>query len=240
MRIFQSAVEAVKEVERDLYEMGHRGNTKSYQDKISDEGFNNREMVGYSFTLIDGSDWRDSFQALGFQDSEECIHYVENEVHARIHPPPHHVANPGHSWTYRPKVWEQFLEGPDKDQFSYTYPERIGNQVHRALQIHDSDPENRQLVIPIYNKNLDDSCRGGARRVPCTMHFQILHRDKAVYFIHNMRSCDLYTHFPIDMSISWLMGEYFQQHWGAECTRLIMQMGSLHAFEKDMKVRGIF
>jgi hypothetical protein len=243
MRIFGNAVEAVKEVERDLYEMGLRVKTQSYQDKdISlDEDYETKELLGYSFTLTDGNDWQDTFMALGMKDADRCIAYVLNESMDRLSHPVGSL-NPGKSWLSRKEVWEPFLHD---GKFSYTYPERIHStpaihQINHLERVHNLDPKSRQLVIQIYNQVLDDHNRGGKARVPCTMHYQFLHRGEFLYLIANMRSCDLYTHFAIDLSIAWFMAHYFAGQWGAQCPRLMMQFGSLHGFRKDMQPRGIF
>jgi hypothetical protein len=245
MRIFQSAVEAVKEVERDLWEMGHKVKNKSVQDQVGE--VESREIVGYSFTLLDGQDWPETFETLGLKDGRDCRRYVEAEFSERIQPlnPP----NPGLAWMERPDVWNKFLHG---GRFSYTYSERMHelrapftgdqlvlNQMKSTNFLRsDKDPSSRQLVIQIYDAHLDSMNRGGIARVPCTMYYQILYRNGICYLIHNMRSCDLYTHFPIDLSISWLLSKYVAGK--DEISRVIMQFGSLHAFEKDLKPRGIF
>ena len=243
MRIYQSAIEAVKEIERDLWEMGHKVKTRTYQDKHveDDEGFQSKELVAYSFTLTDGKDWQDIFSTLGMKDHNSCIAYVLEEFVRRIDPNfPLTELNPGVSYLNREEIWKKFLEPNGK--FSYTYPERIhGSMQREALErLHHFDTQSRQLLLTIYEQSIDSARRGGRRRVPCTMYYQALHRDKELYLIDNMRSCDLYTHFGIDLSIAWLMADYFKFAWRAECAKLVMQIGSLHAFEKDMKLRKIF
>lgn len=236
MRIFDSIRQCVKEVERDLWEMGMRVKGKSFQDKKGE--YETKEMVGYGLTLTDGKDWENCFRALGFEDEKECIEYVVNESLDRIKPPEN--LNPGKSCEYRPQVWNQFLEEDGK--FSYTYPERIhsSNQITLLEDLLTRDSGSRQGIIQIYDSGNDHISRGGYRRVPCTMHYQVLLRGEFLYLIHNMRSCDLYTHFPIDLSISWLMANYFTGRFKARCPRVIMQIGSLHAFKKNLESRKIF
>ena len=233
MRIFQNAVEAVKEVERDLWEMGHKVKTQSVQDQMGE--VSSREIVGYSFTLLNGQDWPETFETLGLKDGRDCRRYVEAEFSERIQPlnPP----NPGLAWTERPDVWDKFLH---EGGFAYTYASRLHQDggLLGTKSLMERDPQSRQLVLPIYDSSIDTHRRGGIERVPCTMYFQLLQRWETFYIIHNMRSCDLYTHFPIDMALSWLMGCYFSPEYCK--VNLIMQFGSLHAFEKDLQPRGIF
>lgn len=249
MRIFNSTVEAVREIERDLWEMGHRIHPNTMQDKNvkDDPDFDTRELVGYDFMLINGNDWQDSFHALGMKDWKACIDYVLEEFTGRVYKPAN--INPGYAWVHREEVWKPFLERDQK--FSYTYPERIHalddtavissiNQLEVIEAIHKEDSSSRQLVINIYDAGHDHHKRLGKARVPCTMHFQFLHRDPSVFIIQSMRSLDLYTHLAIDLSILWLMVSHYAKQWGAECPRAIMQVGSLHGYEKDMKLRKIF
>lgn len=250
MRIFNSAVEAVKEVERDLWEMGHTVKTKTYQDKSieGNEDYETKEIVGYSFTLLSGRDWIDCFTALGMKDAPECAAYCRVEAQERLDPEDR--LNPGPSYHHRLKVWEPFLQYDvnDKDlvapYFDYTYPERLHGpdrlQLEGVILLHRHDSQSRQLVMPIYDVKKDNHKRGGLGRVPCTMHYQLLHRGDTLYLISNMRSCDLYTHFPVDMSIAWLMVEEIAKQWTIKNPAVIFQIASLHAFKKDMVPRGIF
>ena len=244
MRIFISMVEAVKEVERDLWEMGHKVHTKTYQDKDIEgkDEYHQKELVGYSFVLAGGSDWRDSFKTLGILEDGACMRYVLAELAARVWEAKN--LNPGVAYVQRLKVWEPFIHGDGR--FAYTYAERIFdygpgvNSQEVLLDRYKTDPSSRQLVLPIYSATQDRSYV--PRRIPCTMHYQLLHRPPFFYLIHNMRSCDLYTHFAIDLSISWLMAKWYMEKLEIkECQpRVIMQIGSLHAFKKDMTPRGIF
>jgi hypothetical protein len=217
--------------------------TKTYQDKdiTGDVDYETKEILGYSFTLTNGDDWTQSFGELGMLDGGDCVDYVRTEATDRLSVPTNYPLNPGVSWIHRRGVWEKFLI-PDKNQFHYSYPERIhgSNQMHTLRYFHEKDPSSRQLIVQIYNQDKDSGLRVGGGRVPCTMHYQFLHRGDQFYTIVNMRSCDLYTHFAIDMSIAWHMGAILAEEWGATCSKLIMQFGSLHAFAKDLKPRGIF
>lgn len=245
MRIFNSAAEAVKEIERDVYEMGTRVTTRSYQDKVSESGFNTLELVGYSFTLTRLEDnWEDVFDILQYPDKLQCLDYIEEEVKNRL----------GLLYTdsaqCRPEMWDKFRESDGK--FSYTYRDRLNvplphqqSQMNQLVDLHKQDNCSRQLVLPMWNPVLDNTRRGGIRRVPCTMYFQVLDRGNEFYFIHNMRSCDLYAHFLIDMLVSYRMAVRLSawmkdKEEVIEWPKLIMTFGSLHAFERDITQKQIF
>lgn len=250
MRIFSSGVEAVKEVERDLYEMGIRTTTKSFQDKVTEEGFNTRELVGYQMMLTSLGERNVSeiFEALGYDNPVGCTDYSFAEAENRmglIHYDP---------TKFREEVWSQFRE--DNGEFAYTYRGRIhgspargqNNQFTSLVRVHGWDNSSRQLVLSIYWPSVDNERRAGKRRVPCTVYYQVLDRGNEFYLIHNMRSCDLYTHFAIDMTVSYMFAMQLMEtlqacrsdSLRAKSPKLIMTMGSLHAFEQDLKKRGIF
>lgn len=222
--------------------MGHVVTTKSMQDKVGD--FTTKELIPYNFMVTSSQGWTKLFEALGYSDIE-CINaraYVLRESQNRMHRiSPDQNLNPGTSWETRPEIWSKFLEADGK--FSYTYPERIHqpNQIGRIDELVRKDPRSRHLIINIYEPSLDDYRRGGVRRVPCTMHYQLLIRDDALYLIQVMRSLDLYTHLPIDLSVGLLMLDYFKERYKLTCqTRFVMQVASLHAYKTDLDKRGIF
>jgi thymidylate synthase len=241
MRIFKNMVEAVKEVERDLWEMGVNVKTKSVQDLVSFDGYDSKEITAYSFTVLDGSDWSRTFDALGFQDPATCAAYVDVEYRDRFEPDEGQLFNPGRSWMIRKEIWQQYLH---QGRFAYTYSERIhmnfsADQEKRIMDLHTHDPQSRQLIYSIYDHHIDDLRRGGLQRIPCTMYYQLLDRGDDLILIHNMRSCDLYKHFPIDLALAWKTCERHAILWEKK-PRVIMQIGSLHAFNSDMEKRKIF
>lgn len=265
MRLFSSATEAAGEVERDLWEMGHRNVTNSYQDKVGE--FETRELVPYQFTLVDWQgieDFKDALLKLGFSMKEayKAMAYAEEEVKTRMqfgwnwgelvgsYIENFSKLNPGHAYKVRSEVWDKFLE--ENGRFSYTYPERFlayfgteergtYNQLQHLTNTYAKDNGSRQLILSMYDPNQDNVRVHQKRRIPCTMYYQFLKRGEKLIMIHNMRSCDLYTHFPIDMAISWRMIEETIKAWGGDLKpQLVMQMGSLHAFKSDMEKKRIF
>lgn len=225
--------------------MGHIVTTKSMQDKKGE--FVTKELVPYNFMLTNGDGWTGIFELIGYTEEEalQARQYIAAEVNDRMgefsYDKDRENYNPGRSWVHRKEVWEKFLE--PSGRFSYTYPERIilDDQLTDIDKLVSVDSRSRQLVLPIYQHHLDRYNRSGIRRVPCTMHFQLLLRANATYLIQVMRSLDLYTHLPIDMSIGWLMAKKFALRYDRECpTYYVMQIASLHAYKTDLDRRGIF
>jgi len=217
--------------------MGHRKYTKSFQDKTGE--FETRELIGYSFSVTGADDWPDTFAALGFNDSNDCQAYVRSEFSDRMYTK---GGNPGTSYLRRLGTWSKFLE--PLGTFAYTYSDRFWNhfgveQLNVMATIHGRDSQSRQLILSVYDQRVDSARRLGISRVPCTMYYQFLESGDELILIDNMRSCDLYTHFPIDLSVAWLMVSEMAAQWEKK-PKLIMQMGSLHAFKPAMEKRRIF
>lgn len=237
MRIFGNYLEASKEVERDLWELGAICKTKSVQDEIKE--VETRELVGYQFcipTLGSIMELPEFFKI----SSQEFREYVEVETNDRWTG----VPNPGNSWRSREGFWERYLH---EGRFSYTYGERCWdptNQFGHCRQVLDNDPNSRQAIIQIYNQSKDWLNTGGRSRIPCSLTYQYLSRasdiKRTLHCIYTMRSCDFYKHFVYDMVIAGRLNNMMARDLGWEPGNLIMQIGSLHAFREDLDKRKIF
>lgn len=237
MRIFMSPLEAGKEIERTLFEMGIRSHAASYQDKIAstDPDFETRELVGYSFR-IEGSFTRESrlklLNSFGFEED-----YADRELRERLSD---RYFNPGRSWKSRLEIWEKFLQSDG--YFAYTYNERIREQWERARRRLETDPDSRQIVITVYDQHKDIAHWGGGARVPCTFHYHFMSRVfsgvRKLNMIHAMRSCDFYTHWPYDLVLAMGLQVEMAHQINQEVGWIMQSIDSLHAFRKDWKKRG--
>ncbi len=77
-------------------------------------------------------------------------------------------------------------------------------------------------------------------RIPCSLYYQILVRDGKVDLHYAMRSCDFLTHFPVDIALAIRMQHYITERLGRAVGTFSYFTGSLHAYRKDLAVRGIF
>lgn len=231
MRIFSNLKEARDEIERDLHEMGLKYQTMTVQDKVvgGDPGFMTLELQGYGYKIVAAEDIDDFIEARHLNAK-----WIDAEIAERTSG---ESLNPGAAWRLRPEIWGEFLH---EGQFSYTYPERMAhvNQVENCLEELRFRPNSRQCVIAIW-KPADNRQIGGAVRVPCSIFYQLMIRNRAVDLHYVQRSCDLMTHFNYDL----VLAIRFQQ-WAAR--RLNLPTGifhhyivSLHAFKKDLPP-GIF
>lgn len=237
MRIFSSIVEAVKEVERDLVEMGISVHPESMQDlKVADNpDFETKELNGYSYCISPEGDY-DLVEAVNHMDLN--AEYIGTEMNDRLS---NKAVNPGRSYLTRSGVWEKFLHN---GKFSYTYSERMFGIVDKAIEELRVRPNSRQVIIPIYHPS-DSSNWGGKKRIPCSMYYQAMIRPSStgdkLNLIYTMRSCDYYTHYGYDvlMAIELMcyMAEELEFVTPGKFTHFI---GSLHAYKKDYSKRGIF
>lgn len=235
MRIFSGLKEAYKEVERDLVEMGSSVKPETYQDQnVRDNpGFETKEIQGYTFMITSQVKLREDFEELGgkfayilkeFSD-RVCIEYL----------------NPGNSWSERAKVWTPFIH---KGKFSYTYNERIREQLPIITQELIDRPSTRQAVLTIFDRHQDIAHLGGRARVPCSMHYQFLIRKRQgealLDMIYVMRSCDIYTHLIYDIYLAMKLQEFVAHSIGLEPGNYTHFIGSLHAYRKDYETKGVF
>jgi thymidylate synthase len=72
------------------------------------------------------------------------------------------------------------------------------------------------------------------------MYYQILVRVSKVDLVYTMRSCDFLTHFPVDIFLALLLQDWFANKLNLATGIFTYFVGSLHAYQKDMKLRGIF
>jgi thymidylate synthase len=261
MRIFSDPYDAAKEVERDLWEMGITVHPQTMQDKVVKDNpdYATKEMQGYAFKI---TDWAfntdrlvDLLKYFFPNDWQNITNYCLAELQDRVCGK---AMNPGCSYLSRPDVWNEFLHD---GKFAYTYSERMHDQVGMILQELRDNPDTRRGIINIHSYispladfriedtgqefnyvdlSADANNRGGGGRIPCSMYYQMMIRNGKVDLIYTMRSCDLLTHFPIDLSLALML-----QNWFAHMLHLPMGTftyfaGSLHSYFKDMKSRGIF
>lgn len=253
MRIYMNLHEAFREVERDLWEMGIRVHPETMQDKVvaNDPDYETLELQAYGFQIVPPTGDRITycqedldvvFQNRG--ESEKCSRYIQQELADRLSPYP---LNPGSSWETRPHIWKEFIHN---GKFAYTYSERMAPQLERIIKELRDKPNTRQGIINFHSNicprdrvlpsaDLDNMGASGGR-IPCSMYYQFLLREGAVNMVYTMRSCDFLTHFPIDVSLACLIQGVVASRLGMNVGPFTYFTGSLHAYMKDMKKRGIF
>lgn len=240
MRYFSGIGEALKEVERDLVEMGIDVWPKSMQNVRveNDPSYQTKELVGYSFRIHNpnvsqGMGDVGKFYNIPWQVVEA---YCMDEIKDRL---AFKALNPGNSWKHREDVWKPFLN--ESGRFDYTYSERLSLYVRFARETLLRDPNSRQCIMQVFQP-MDILSTGGFKRIPCSMYYQFLNRPRTFHVLYTMRSCDIYTHFGFDVMLAILLAERMRDSivMPSKPITLTMFIGSLHAYRKDYEPRGVF
>jgi len=257
MRIYTNPLEAAQETERDLFEMGISVQPQTMQDRDvrDDPDYKTLEIRGYGFKIVD---WQFSLKELKTmmkhffpERYDDALTYIVNEFQERVSGVP---LNPGNSYKSREGLWSEFMH---EGKFAYTYSERMAGQVAHVLNQLHKNSKSRQGIITIHSNicpgpynsqcgvndvlsSVDMRNCGGVSRIPCSMYYQVMIRENKLDLIYTMRSCDLLTHFPIDISLALCLLDYYADKLGLGYGTFTYFTGSLHAYNKDMVRRGIF
>ena len=129
MRIYQTPFEAMKETERELFEMGISVHPQTIQDKgvRDDPNYLTKEIRGYSFKIVDWA-WhiehiKRALHHFFEEETDSVLTYVLAEFRERVQGK---ATNPGTAYLHRKDLWEEFLHN---GKFAYTYSERITPQL---------------------------------------------------------------------------------------------------------------
>jgi thymidylate synthase len=265
MRIYQNIKEAVREVERDLWEMGIITRPSSMQNKVATdpEEFTTKELRAYGFQISGSRDIVTQFQItslvaylIGEEQVNEVYNYITEEFHDRFYR--NRPLNPGNSSKHRQSVWNDFCD--EEGKFHYTYSERIVPQLKPVLRRLRDNADSRQCIISIFNGlsvpsapvyrnggdgldiqlSQDQNLAGGVGRIPCSMYYQLLSREGAVDLIYTMRSCDLLTHFLVDILLAMMFQDLVASELDLKIGTFTYFTGSLHAYRRDLKDRNVF
>ena len=231
MRIYQSSYEMVREVERELAEMGISYQTETVQDKhvADDPDFMTKELVGYVYQLTRYNDLEKMLSYLNMP-----VNWVEAEIAERLTLSLTNK-NPGTAWTEREEFWNEYLRN---DVFSYSYAERYHWQIPYIIRELIYKPNTRQAMLMMYSAERDIMSWGGQDRTPCSISYQFIRRGDQLDIIYNQRSCDFINFFASDVAITIELLKYIAAEVGVKPGFFIHMIGSLHAFAKDLK--GVF
>ena len=231
MRIFNDFNVMYNEVERDLKEMGIEYVSRSVQDKKGK--FKTKELTNYAYVLTDDKSWE---IALSSHQTDKQLAWMWQELEDRIYSDYREYGstqwNPGRAWELNYDFWRPFLHN---GIFSYTYAERWRPQIPKVIQILRERPDSRHGIIEMWNSSIDLKNIGGRKRVPCSMSYQFQIREEHLHANYIMRSCDFHKFFLMDVYMTWCLAKYIADQVGVKMGSLTHFIGSLHAFEEDMK-----
>lgn len=233
MRIYTNPIEMIKEVERDLYEMGITYQSATVQDKkVAGKEAETLELYGYAYTL---TAWSLDYLENMVQYNGNSFQWAMAEEDERLHNIG--VINPGHAWKANKKFWGQFLRD---GFFSYFYPERWQQQLPYIIRELELRPNTRQAIMTVYDHHQDLGNFGGRDRVPCSISYQFMIREGKLNCIYYQRSCDFFKFFSTDVFLTIKLLEYVASQIECEAGHFIHFIGSLHAFKNDLEAREIF
>jgi len=237
MRIFTNAVEMVNEVERDLFEMGTRYQSSTVQDQQvgDDPNFQTLELTGYDYMLTDFDD--KNLEDMVKYNGKINTAWLYNENQERLYGLAGESLNPGLAWRSNSEFWGKFIRN---GVFSYSYAERMQEQLPYVIRELQNKPNTRQAVMTMYDKHNDMLHWGGRDRVPCSLTYQFLLREDKLVLIYNQRSCDFVKFFSSDVWLTTLLLKHVASKIGKEPGQFIHFLGSLHAFAGDLKGKDIF
>lgn len=182
MRLYFDPMTAVREIERELKEMGIQYKSSSVQNipghldtfELPAYGFQVqefpamtisaallREILKYRTPVVDGDDLVEYVVAETTARAESEIGFID---HARNFQEPIRgnyrlLMNPGAAWVHRPSMWEQFRH-PQTGQFEYTYAERMAPQWDKVMENLAKDGS-RHGIISFWDGLQIDDADGG-------------------------------------------------------------------------------
>ncbi len=237
MRIYNDPAEMIKEVERDLYEMGIMYTSETVQDKkVKGNEAQTLELFGYGYILTSWDENR-LIDLLRYYDNN--ILWAQKEAEERLDNG-RYIAeplNPGKAWSFNQEFWRPFLRD---GLFSYSYTERWQEQIPYIIHELSLRPNSRQAIMTMYDRHQDIMNWGGRDRVPCSMYYSFLIRQKKLHLTYHQRSCDLIKFFATDVYLTIKLLEVVAYKLNLKIGRFTHVIDSLHAFKNDLEERGIF
>lgn len=233
MRIFKDCMEMIKEVERDLAEMGIEYESLTVQDqRLVGDDRKTKELSPYAYTLVANEKsglFDNLYDFIKYKKNNENFQkWIENEAIERLNG----LGNPGEAWKFYKEFWGKYLRN---EKFSYTYTERIGEQIDYVIEELFQNHTSRQVVLTIYDRHQDLMNWRGLDRVPCSLSYHFLIRNNKLNLIYSQRSCDFVNFFQADVYFAIHMQMYIADILELKCGNFTHFINSLHVFKKDIK-----
>lgn len=152
--------------------------------------------------------------------------------------------NPGQTWLAWP--WSNKADqsrGPD-GKFTHTYMERYWpseyGDLDDVVEQLGRDSGTRQAFLPIFWPHDTGALHRG--RVPCSIGYHFMIRDKHLHCTYWLRSCDIFRHFRDDLYLTsrlmqWVGEELLEKHqMVVPNASMQVAIGSLHCFVNDYQI----
>lgn len=154
-----------------------------------------------------------SLEILAHDDRDKVIKddktfkFLMDEFQERLSVTP---INPGVAWKQEKDRWSQYLKY-DKDEkvigFSYSYSERMYNQLQVIKELFKNKPDTRQAYLSIWDSNKDVPMLE-KDRVPCTIGYHFKKVDNEFRMLTIMRSWEMDYCVPNDIWLSSKLAEH--------------------------------
>ena len=233
MRIYSDCRLLISEIARDVMEMGVITHSTSMQqlNVSNNPDYDTKEIINYSYCL----------QSLGnedylFANDPACKEWAKAELEERVYPG--WVPSPGKAWQKRKEFWEPLIKAGN---FGYTYNNRMQecSNLERVITAIEDNPDSRQAILSIWDRQIDIKGFNGKQRVPCSIYYQFLLREETLHIIYAQRSADAYNHLGNDIWLAFKLMEHvageLSDLWGKPILtgNLYHNIGSLHVYRKD-------
>ena len=188
----------IKILRQELHDFGEEITTDSWQGEKNPPEFLEILNVSFSEKIPDTVE-EITKQCKPFLPWAE-EHFAERVSGFPLNPPPSHAR-----WL---KDSEKFMS---QGKFSHSYPERMYVNLFLLVQLLKVDPYTRQAYLPIWDLG-DGKLALTNNRVPCTLGWHFIIRNKQLHCFYPMRSCDAIRHFHNDIYFAsrltlWLIKE---------------------------------
>lgn len=141
---------------------------------------------------------------------------------------------------YEPPIWDDVASGLWSGRKGIRY--RYGD-LHDVLNLLAKYPTTRQAYLPVWFP--EDTGAHHGERVPCTLGYHLMMRDRQLHINYPIRSCDFIRHFADDVYLAarlcqWVLAmlqESGEERWQDVIPgRLSMYIFSLHVFAPERNV----
>ena len=245
-RIFKDCLEMIQEMDRELKVSGITVPIKHYQNQeLTGENQNTKELIGVNFIIT--KPWlhkREMLEFLFKDEAQKIEDYCKQEIIDRVN---RHGLNPGNSYKIRMDLWQKLMSKKENGKFDYTYSERINysHQLDNAIAALKNDEHSRRAMIMIFKPEDVMESSGFETRIPCSISYQFLIRNRKLMILYYIRSNDYFKHFAIDIWLTHAIQEYVCEQLqdtypGLKVGPLNYYAGSFHAYHEDLIKQVIF
>lgn len=148
------------------------------------------------------------------------------------------------SHTYMERYWPKWANSALPGSKPYSGPRRgiryEYGDLNDVVSLLVREPTTRQAYLPVWFPEDTGAVHG--ERVPCSLGYHFMQRNRKLHCWYHMRSCDFLRYFRDDVYLTCRLVQWVCKQAGAEIGihelwapgTLTMMIGSLHVFEGDL------